>query len=155
LLLVLSGFGAASVAFLTAGEFLGEVQDQPAILFRGLAEKAAKLVEENGVLAFVAPAIAGAGFPVGEVWRARRFVAVVQELVERDLEGGGELFKSFERRNGMAVFDAGEIGTEQAGARFNIALGEFPFFAEFAETLADYHKSDYTIGYVNNQVTVS
>src|SRR5436190_2465794 len=39
----------------------------------------------------------------------------------------------------MTILDAGDITPKQASALFDVALGEFPFFAECAQTVAYNH----------------
>jgi hypothetical protein len=45
----------------------------------------------------------------------------------------------------MTVLDTGDVATMQAGALFDVALGEFLFLAQFAKAVADYHGGDYYI----------
>jgi hypothetical protein len=39
----------------------------------------------------------------------------------------------------MAILDAGNITAKQAGTFFDVALGEFLFFAECAKSVTDNH----------------
>ena len=39
----------------------------------------------------------------------------------------------------MTILDAGDIAPEQAGALFDVALGEFLFLTQFAEAVANNH----------------
>ncbi len=39
----------------------------------------------------------------------------------------------------MAVLNAGNVATKQAGALFNVTLGEFLFLAQFAEAITNNH----------------
>ena len=138
-------FGAAGDALLASGEFLREMQEQLAIRLGGFAEEAAELVQEHGVLAAVAESVAG--LEVGTSGKSGRLVAVVQDLIKRDFESGGEFFKSFEGRNSVAIFHAGEVRAEQAAARFDIALRKLLGFPKFPEAVADDHGRDYSIGW--------
>jgi hypothetical protein len=40
----------------------------------------------------------------------------------------------------MTIFDAGNVATKQAGSLFDVALGEFLFFAECAKTVTNNHE---------------
>ena len=56
-----------------------------------------------------------------------------EELAERKVEGGGDLLEGLERGNGVAVFNAGEVATQQAGALLDITLRHAALEAEVAD----------------------
>jgi hypothetical protein len=45
----------------------------------------------------------------------------------------------------VAILDAGNITTQEAGALLDITLGEFLFLAQSAKTITDNHESEYSI----------
>jgi hypothetical protein len=127
------------IAKLSNGHFLGHVQDQLAIPFLHFAQQAAKLVEKAGVFAHAAPRDVIRRLPLGEIWQNGRLLAVIKELIEWALESACQLFQCFDGRYGMAILDAGNITAKQAGTFFDVALGEFLFFAECAKSVTDNH----------------
>src|SRR5258708_35806567 len=40
----------------------------------------------------------------------------------------------------MIIFDARNVRANKARPRFNVALGEFLFFTQFAESITNYHR---------------
>jgi hypothetical protein len=68
-----------------------------------------------------------------------RFVTILHELVERKLQCSGHFFQRFNGRNGVAVFNAGDVASEQASALLDVALGEFLFLPQFAEAVSYHH----------------
>src|SRR5215470_2281646 len=67
-------------------DFLGHVENQFAILFIGLAQQAAKLVEVTCLFAGASPGDIVGRFPLGQVRQLRRLFAVVEELVKGNLK---------------------------------------------------------------------
>src|SRR5579862_2686988 len=67
---------------LPIGHFLGHVENQLAIFLVGLAQQAAKFVEETRFLAAAAPCDVVRRFTLGKVWQLRRFFTVVEELIK-------------------------------------------------------------------------
>jgi hypothetical protein len=109
---VRSSFAAAGLAC----QFLSHHEEQPAIGFAGAAEKLAKGGEELGFSAGASPQRVGFG-AVRENGGKLGLRAVVEETVERDTEGAGELFERFDAGDGVAVLDARDVAALQAGAR--------------------------------------
>ena len=68
-----------------------------------------------------------------------------EKLVERDFQGTGEFFQSFDGRNGAAIFQAREVAAKQAGAFLDIALREVLRLAQAFEPFADDHGRELTI----------
>ncbi len=54
------------------------------------------------------------------------FFTVIEQLIERYLQGSGHLLEGLDGGNGMAVLDAGDIAPEESGTFLDIALRE-PF----------------------------
>jgi len=71
--------------------------------------------------------------PLGEIRQYGRLFAVVKELIEWALESACQLLQCLDGRNSVAIFDTGNVATKQAGTLFDVALGEFLFFAECAK----------------------
>ena len=67
---------------LPIGHFLGHVQNQLAIFFVGLAQQAAKLVEEARLFAAATPGNVVRRLALGQVWQLGRLFAVVEELIK-------------------------------------------------------------------------
>jgi hypothetical protein len=127
------------LAGLAVGHFLGHVEDQLAIPILDLAQQAAKLVEKACIFADAAPGDVIRRFPLGEIRQLRRFLTVIKELIEWALESACQLFQCFDGRNSMAILDAGNVTAKQAGTLFDVALGEFLFFAECAKAVTYNH----------------
>ena len=97
---------------LPIGHFLGHIQNQLAIFLVGLAQQAAKLVEETRFFAAAAPGNVVRRLALGKVGQLRRFFTVVEELIKWALESASQLFQSLDGWDGVAIFDAGDIATE-------------------------------------------
>jgi hypothetical protein len=124
---------------LAVGHFLGHVQNQLAIFLVGFAQQTAKLVEEARLFAAAAPGNVVRRLALRQVGQHGRFFAVVEELIERALESASQLFQRLDSRNSMAILDAGDITTKQAGTLFDITLGEFLFLTQSAEAVTNNH----------------
>ena len=127
------------IAELAVGHFLGHIEYELAIPFLGLAQQAAKLVEKACIFTDAAPGDIIRRFALGEIRQLRRLLAVIKELIEWALESASELFQRFDGWDSVAILDTGNVATKQAGALFDVALGEFLFFAESAKTVANNH----------------
>jgi hypothetical protein len=73
------------------------------------------------------------------MWRLWRILAIVKELVHWNFQCACQLFQCFDGRDSMAILDTGNITAKQTGTLFDVALGEFLFFAECAKTITYYH----------------
>src|SRR3989449_9761431 len=62
-----------------------------------------------------------------------------EELGQADVHGFSDLGQSFERRNRVTVFHAGEIATQQPGSAFDVSLGEPALAPVAANDFADVH----------------
>jgi len=126
---------------LAVGHFLSHVQKKFAIPFFCLAQQAAKLVEKAGFLSDAAPGDIIGRFALGEIRQLRRFLTVIKELIEWALESAGQLLERFNGRDSVAILDARNITTKQTGTLFDVALGEFFFFAQRAKTVTNNHEA--------------
>src|SRR5262249_45617815 len=91
---------------LSAGHLLGHIQNEFPIGIVGLAQQAAKFVKKTRIFAGAAPSDVVTRLALREVRQLRRFLAVVEELIERHFESASELLQRFDSRHGVAIFDA-------------------------------------------------
>src|SRR5437762_11685672 len=124
---------------LAVGHFLGHVQNEFAIPFFHFAQQAAKLVEKTRIFANAAPGDVIGRLALGQIRQLWRFLAVIKELIEWALESASEFFQRFDGRDSMTILYAGNITTKQTRSFFDVALGEFLFFAECAKAVTDDH----------------
>jgi hypothetical protein len=115
------------------------MQQQLAVILVSLAQKAAKLAQIPRILAGIAPSGFVRRLPLEQSWHLRRFVAIVEELIEWDLECTRQLFQRFNGGDSMTIFHAGDIAPEQASTLLDVTLGEFLVFAEHAKAVAYNH----------------
>lgn len=119
--------------------FLRHVEQEPPVAVVHATHQPAQLVQKTSLFAMAAPDDIVGAFAlrkVGELWW---LFAVVEELIERYFESASHLFQCLDSRNGMAIFDAGNIATEEPGALLDITLRKFLFFAQCAESITDNH----------------
>ncbi|HEY2351444.1 MAG TPA: hypothetical protein VGH83_02960 [Candidatus Acidoferrum sp.] len=135
----LSPTAATGSVGLAIGHFLDHVQNQLAVFFLDFAEKTAKLIQETGFFPHAAPRDIVRRFTLGQVGKLGWLFSIIEELVEWALESTSQLFQRFDGRNGMAIFNAGDITTKQASSLFDVALGEFLFLAHYTEAVANNH----------------
>jgi hypothetical protein len=57
-------------------------------------------------------------------------IAFVANFPERHVECGGELLQSLNARNRVAIFESGDVTTNEAGAFFDVALAQLFQFSE-------------------------
>jgi hypothetical protein len=124
---------------LPIGHFLGHIQEQFAILLVGFAQQAAELVEVARFFSGAAPGDVVRRLALGQVRKLRRLFTVVEELIKWAFERARQLFQRLDGRNRVAIFNAGNIATEEAGTLLDITLGEFLFLAQSAKTITDNH----------------
>lgn len=79
----------ARVGELPCGQFLRHVKHQPPVGFFDTSHKTAELVQEAGFLTVTTPDNIISGFALGEVWKFGRLFAVIEKLIEWNLEGAG------------------------------------------------------------------
>src|SRR6266849_354694 len=128
-----------AIAKLPIGHFLGHVKNELAVPFFDFAQQAAKLVEKACIFTDAAPGDVVRRLALGEIRQLRRFLTVIKELIEWALESASQLFQGFDGRDSMAILNAGNVATKQAGTLFDVALGEFLFFAECAKAVTNNH----------------
>jgi len=106
------------------------VEDELAVVLGEAAEKLAEALEETRGVAGVAPVAVIVGGVLGDGPKFGGRIAVVKELVERNFEGAGQFFKGLDARDGVAVFDARDVATLEAGALLDVALGKVFLLAD-------------------------
>ncbi len=74
-----------------------------------------------------------------EMKQPRWFLSLVEQLIERNLKGAGQLLQGFDGRNGVAVLGARNVGTLQSTTLFDVPLGQLSRFPEGADMVADEH----------------
>src|SRR3979490_1191962 len=127
------------IAGLAVGHFLGHVQNEFAVPIFHFAQQAAKLVEKACIFADAAPGDVIRRLTLGKIRQLRRFLTVIKELIEWALESAGQLLQRFDGRDSMTILYAGNKAAKQAGTVFDVALGEFLFFAECAKAVTNNH----------------
>src|SRR6266851_9164753 len=128
-----------AITELAVGHFLGHVENELAIPFFHFAQQAAKLVKKACIFTDAAPGDVVRRLPLGKIRQLRRFLTGIKELIEWALESASQLFQSLDGRDSMTILNAGNVATKQAGTLFDVALGEFLFFAECAKTVTNNH----------------
>src|SRR5262249_56331931 len=108
-------------------DFLGHVENQFAILFIGLAQQAAKLVEVACLFAGAAPRNVVRRLALRQIRQLRRLFTVVEQLIERDLECARQLFQRFNGGGGGGLFFPRGLATQGNGRLFFIAPRRFFF----------------------------
>src|SRR5712691_3710780 len=129
----------SSITKLAVSHFLGHVKNELAIPFFHFAQQAAKLVEKACIFTDAAPGDVVRRLALGEIRQLRRFLTVIKELIEWALESTSEFFQRFDGRDSMTILDAGNVATKQTRSLFDVALGEFLFFAECAKAVTNNH----------------
>ena len=116
----------------SANQLERHMEDQLPVGFGHPPEKLAQPLKKSRGFAGAAPLIPfGRGvFREGRNF-GRRF-AVVEELVHRNFEGAGHLFKRLDARDGVAVLHTRDVATLQASALLNVPLREIFLLADSA-----------------------
>src|SRR5882762_7031822 len=127
------------IAGLAVGHFLGHVENELAITIFHFAQQAAKLVEKACIFTDATPGDVVRRLALGKIRQLRRFLTVIKELIEWALESASQLFQRFDGRDGMTILYAGNVTTKQTRSLFDVALGEFLFFAECAKAVTNNH----------------
>src|SRR5271170_2845937 len=135
----LTASSEANAAELPVSHLLRHIKNELTVAFFHFAQQAAKLVEKACIFSDAAPGNVIRRLPLGEIRQLRRFLTVIKELIEWAFESARKFFQRFNRRYCMAIFNAGNITTQQTCALFDVALGEFLFFAECAKTVTYNH----------------
>jgi hypothetical protein len=106
------------------GHLLSHEQNKLPVLFIGLAQETTKLTQETSILPRAAPCDIIRRPALWEIRHLGRLLAVIKKLVHGDFQGSGHFLQRFDGRNGVAVFNAGDVAAKQARALFDFALGE-------------------------------
>ena len=121
-----------------AGQTCGEAQQQRALFGIHFGQVPLELAKFRRFFFGVAPeALVVVG---DEFARLGGFVAFVHHFVERHVESARPLFESLDGRDGVTVFDAGDVAAEKPGGFLDVALAEILFFAKRFEALSYLHR---------------
>src|SRR2546426_7123790 len=124
---------------LAVSHLLSHMQQKLSVAFIHATHQPAELGQKTGVFAGAAPGSLIRSLAFREIGQLRRFLAVVEELIEWNLQRPGHFLQRLDRRNRVAVFDAGDVTTEKASALFDVSLGKLLFFSKRSQTVADNH----------------
>src|SRR3984957_9148717 len=107
------GFIAAmGVKLLAVGHLLRHIEQQTTIAFIDPAEQTAETPQDASVFSTSAPRDIVGGLSFGKIRQFGWFFAVVEKLVEWDFHGARQFFQRLDGRNGVAIFNAGNIATQ-------------------------------------------
>lgn len=115
------------------------IEKQEPVLLTHPGQKPAGPFEKTRFFAASSKPGIGAFRSFGKRRRFWRLFPLVEKLVERNLERPGKFLESFDGRHGVAVFDPGDVGTNEPCALLDVSLGLVLSFAEYAEAVADEH----------------
>src|ERR1700730_8971277 len=101
---------------------LGHEKQQFPVAFLGAAQELAKPFKHSRVLARAAPRDVSRTPAFQNVGQGRRFVAIIEKLVQRNFKGSGEFLKRFHGGDGMSVFYTGDVTPEQSRTFLNFSL---------------------------------
>jgi hypothetical protein len=118
---------------------LSHVKQETPVVFFNSTHQPAKLGEKTSFLPGAAPDNIVGAFALRKIGQSGRFFTVIKELIEWDFQSAGYFLKRFNGGNGMAIFDARDIATEQACALFDVPLGKLFILAQGAEAITDNH----------------
>jgi len=107
-----------------ADELKGHVHDELAVSFADAAKEISQALEITRGITVAAPFLAVGLDAFREGRRLGRLFAIVEKLIERDLKRAGQFFESLDGGNSVAVLDAGNVATLEAGALLDVTLGE-------------------------------
>ena len=130
---------ALNAGSLAIRHFLSHVKKETTVTFFDAAHKPAETAQVARFLPGAAPGDIVGAFALRKIGELGWLFAVIEKLVEWNFHRSRQFFKSLDRRNGVAVFDARNVAAKQPGALFNITLGQFFCFAEQAYTVTNYH----------------
>jgi hypothetical protein len=124
---------------LAGGHLLSHVQQEPTVGFFDPTHQPAELVQQTRLFPGAAPYDVVSASALGQAGEFGRLFTVVEKLIERDFQSARHFLERFNGRNGVAIFDAGDIATKQSGALFDVPLGKLFFFAQGAKPIANNH----------------
>src|SRR5712692_8780474 len=114
--------GAEPSTSLQSRHLLCHEQHHSQVIFVHAAEQAAKLRKQYCFFALAAPCNVVSGPALRELWQLGRLFALVEELVHRNFEGAGELFKRLDSGNRVSILNARNVATKQSRSFFDCAL---------------------------------
>jgi hypothetical protein len=94
---------------LAVGHLLSHVEQEPTVGFLNTTHQPAELVQKTSLFPVAAPNDIVSALALRKIGEFGRFFSVIEELIKRDFQSAGHLFQSFNGRNGMAVFYAGNV----------------------------------------------
>jgi hypothetical protein len=124
---------------LAGGHLLSHVKQEPAVAFFNATHEPAKLVQQTRLFSGTAPDNVVSVLTLGKIGKLGRLFAVIEKLIEWDFQSARHFLQRLDGRNGMAIFNAGDVATKQSGALFDIPLRVFFFFAQCAKPIAYNH----------------
>src|ERR1700675_1873016 len=126
-------------AELSIRHFLEHLEKEVAAPFFRLAQEATKVVEITSLFTRASPTGVVRRVTLQVVREFWGLFALVEELIEWDLQRARQLFQCFNSRDSVAILYTGNITTKQARSLFDVALGELLFYAHFAEAVSNNH----------------
>src|SRR3989441_210435 len=102
---------------LPISHLLSDVLQQPSVAFVHATQQPAELDQKTGVFAGAAPGSLVRRLAFREIGQLRRFLALVEELIEGDLKCAGHFLQRLDRGNCMAVLNAGDVTTRSEERR--------------------------------------
>src|SRR6266852_5168313 len=121
------------------GHFLSHKQEQTTILSIHAAEQAAKLTQKASIFTSTAPSNVVRRLPLGKIRQLGRLLAIVEKLVHRNFQSPGHFLQRFDGRDGMAVFNAGDIASKQSRLLLDVPLRKLFFLPHGAQSIPDNH----------------
>ena len=138
--------------------FLRHVQQKPPVAFVDATQQSAEHAQEASFFSGGAPGNFVCRPAFGQVRQFRGLLAIVKQLIQGHFQSARHFFESLNGRHGMAIFDPGDVATEQSGTLFDVSLGQLLFFAQCAQPIADNHAHivpyDYGVRKINSNVTL-
>src|SRR5580704_6240804 len=125
--------------YLAFHHLLGHEKQQPAVAFFDATHQPAEPAQQARLFSRASPRDIIGRLPLRKIRQHRRLFAIIEKLVERNFHRPCQLFQCLDRRNGMPVFDARDVTTEQPSALFDVALRKFFCFTKQTDTVANYH----------------
>lgn len=83
-----------------------------------------EFVQVHPVFAGATPGDFVRGFSLEQIRKFWRLLAIVEQLVQRNLKCPRQFLECFNGWNGVAIFDAGDIATKESRSFLYVSLGE-------------------------------
>src|SRR5277367_3531349 len=98
---------------LPSSHFLGHIEDELPVGVRRLTQQSTESAQIARVLAAAAPNDIVGRFSLKEVRQLRRFLTVVEELIEWAFKRARQLLERFDCRDRVTVFDARNVAAKK------------------------------------------